>query len=295
MKVLFNSKFLNHNVDSDAEGAYRIEQFPKKYKDRDRNGEEYITLVHSENYKQLIKEGCINSEILAEVQLNPASYEAAISAVGLAVQASEYNDFAVIRPPGHHSGRERSAGFCLFNNIAIAAQKLVNEGKRVFIFDIDGHHGDGTQAIFYNSDQVYYFSIHQAYAYPFTGFSNETGEGKGEGYTTNIPLIAGAGDKDFMKAIDQAIAEAKKFEADVIAVSAGFDAYEKDRLLGLKYSMKSYYECAFKLRRSFRNIFAVLEGGYHLEIMDCVEIFIEGIKVGARPPKDRFDHSMSLG
>ena len=295
MKVLFNSKFLNHNVDSEAEGAYRIEQFPNKYENRDRNGEEYITLVHSKEYKQLIKEGCKKSEMLAEVQLNPASYDAAISAVGLTVQASEYNDFAVVRPPGHHAGRERAAGFCLFNNIAIASQKLVNEGKKVFILDIDGHHGDGTQAIFYNSDQVYYFSIHQAYTYPFTGLPNETGEGKGEGFTTNIPLMAGAGDKDFMKVIDQAIVKAKEFEADVIAVSAGFDAYEKDRLLALKYSMKSYYECAFKLRRSFRNIFAVLEGGYHLEIMDCVEIFIEGIKVGARPPKDRFDHSMSLG
>ncbi|MCD4730576.1 MAG: hypothetical protein K8R74_08250 [Bacteroidales bacterium] len=295
MKVLFNSKFLNHNVDSEAEGAYRIEQFPNKYEDRDRNGEEYLTLVHSKNYKELIKEACMNNEMQAEVQLTPSSYEAAISAVGLAVQASEYNDFAVIRPPGHHAGRERAAGFCLFNNIAIASQKLVNEGKRVFIFDIDGHHGDGTQAIFYNSDQVYYFSIHQAYAYPFTGFPNETGEGKGEGFTKNVPFIAGAGDKDFMKAIDQAITEAKKFKADVIAVSAGFDAYEKDRLLGLKYSMKSYYECAFKLRRSFRNIFAVLEGGYHLEIKDCVETFIDGIKVGARPPKDLYDHSMSVG
>ena len=295
MKVLFNSKFLNHNVDSEAEGAYRIEQFPKTYEDRDRNGEEYITLVHSENYKELIKEACMNNEMQAEVQLTSSSYEAAISAVGLAVQASEYNDFAVIRPPGHHASRERAAGFCLFNNIAIASQKLVNEGKRVFIFDIDGHHGDGTQAIFYNSDQVYYFSIHQAYAYPFTGFPNETGEGKGEGFTTNIPFIAGAGDKDFMKAVDQAIAKAKEFEADVVAVSAGFDGYEKDRLLGLKYSLKSYYECAFRLRRAFRNIFAVLEGGYHFEIKDCVEIFIEGIKVGSRPPKDRFDHSMSLG
>jgi acetoin utilization deacetylase AcuC-like enzyme len=295
MKVLFNKKFLKHNVASDAEGAYRIEQFPNNYEDRDRNGEEYITLVHTENHKELIKKACMNNEMLAEIQLTPSSYEAAISAVGLAIQASEYNDFAVIRPPGHHAGRERAAGFCLFNNIAIASQKLVNEGKRVFILDIDGHHGDGTQAIFYDSDQVYYFSVHQAYTYPFTGFPNETGEGDGEGFTTNVPLISGSGDKEFLNAISQAISEAKQFEADVIAVSVGFDAYEKDRLLGLKLTQKSYYECAFRLRRAFRNIFAVLEGGYHFEIKDCVETFIDGIKVGSRPPKDLFDHSMSLG
>jgi len=295
MKVLFNKKFLNHNATSDAEGAYRIEQFGELYEDSDRNGEEYITLVHTENYKKLINDACMNNKMLAEVQLTPSSYEAAISAVGLSVQASEYNDFAVIRPPGHHAGEERAAGFCLFNNIAIASRKLVNEGKRVFIFDIDGHHGDGTQAIFYNSDQVYYFSVHQAYAYPFTGFPNEKGEGKGEGYTTNVPLISGSGDKDFLNVVDQAISEAKGFEPDVIAVSAGFDAYEKDRLLNLKLTLKSYYECAFRLRRSFRNIFAVLEGGYHFEIKECVETFIEGIKVGSRPPKDRFDHSMSVG
>jgi acetoin utilization deacetylase AcuC-like enzyme len=295
MKVLFNKKFLKHNVASDAEGAYRIEQFPNNYEDRDRNGEEYITLVHTENHKELIKKACMNNEMLAEIQLTPSSYEAAISAVGLAIQASEYNDFAVIRPPGHHAGRERAAGFCLFNNIAIASQKLVNEGKRVFILDIDGHHGDGTQAIFYDSDQVYYFSVHQAYTYPFTGFPNETGEGDGEGFTTNVPLIAGSGHKEFLNAVGQAISEAKQFEADVIAVSVGFDAYEKDMLLGLKLTQKSYYECAFRLRRAFRNIFAVLEGGYHFEIKDCVETFIDGIKVGSRPPKDLFDHSMSLG
>ncbi|MEZ5196183.1 MAG: hypothetical protein R2764_07240 [Bacteroidales bacterium] len=254
-----------------------------------------MSLIHPEDYINSIKNACMNTETFAEVKLTPESYEAAISAVGLTVQASEYNDFAVVRPPGHHAGREKTSGFCLFNNIAIAAQKLVNEGKRVFIFDFDGHHGDGTQAIFYNSDQVYYFSLHQAYAFPFTGFPNEKGEGVGEGYTTNFPIFAGGGDKAFMKGIDMAISEAKQFEADVIAVSAGFDAYINDRLLGLNFSLKSYYECGFKLRRSFRNIFAVLEGGYHFELRDCVESFIEGVKVGSRPPKDRFDHSMSVG
>jgi len=295
MKVLFNKIFLLHNVDSDAEGAYRIKEFPKHFEDTDFNGEEYITLVHSENYKNMIREACMHNDYAAEVFLTPESYAAAISAVGLTVKAAEQGDFAVVRPPGHHARYERAAGFCLFNNIAIATQKLVNEGKKVFIFDFDGHHGDGTQSIFYDSDKVLYCSVHQAYAYPFSGFPTETGTGKGTGYTLNIPLISGSGDKEFLAALDKAIAEARKFEPDVVGVSAGFDGYEKDRLLGLKYTLKGYYECGFRLRRAFKHVFAVLEGGYHYDIKDCVENFIEGVNVGSRPPRNMFDDMTPVG
>lgn len=295
MKVLFNKKSLNHNVGSDAEGAYRFKDFPNFYEDVDSDGEAYITLVHTERYKERIKKACQNREVIAEVHLNPASYKAAVCAVGLAVLASSQEDFAAIRPPGHHAGRERAAGFCLFNNIAIAAQKLVNEGKKVMIFDFDGHHGDGTQSIFYDSDKVLYTSTHQAFAYPFTGFPNETGTGLGEGFNINIPLIAGNGDKEFLDALDKIIREAQKFNPDVVGVSAGFDAYFKDRLLGLKLTLKGYYECGFRLRRAFPKIFAVLEGGYHNEIKECIETFIDGVNVGSRPLKNRFDHEMSVG
>jgi acetoin utilization deacetylase AcuC-like enzyme len=295
MKVLFNKKFLDHNIHSEAEGAYRLMDFPKYFEDVDANGEEYITLVHSEEYKAKIKEACRKGETLAEVHLNPSSYRAAMSAIGLAVQASAQGDFAVIRPPGHHSGRERAAGFCLFNNMAIAVQKLVNEGKRVFIFDFDGHHGDGTQSIFYDSDKVFYASTHQAFAFPFTGFPNEKGAGPGEGFTMNIPLIAGNGDKEFLAALDKIIFEAQKFKPDIVGVSAGFDAYHKDKLLGLKMTLKGYYECGFRLRRAFPKLFAVLEGGYHYEIKECIDTFIDGIHVGSRPLRDRFDHEMSVG
>ena len=295
MKVLFNKKFLNHNVSSDAEGAYRIAEFPEHFEDVDNNGEEFITLVHTDEYAQFIKDACLNNEIAAEVQLTPDSYEAAISAVGLAVQAARDGDFAVIRPPGHHAGRERAAGFCLFNNIAIASQMLVNEGKKVFIFDFDGHHGDGTQAIFYKTDKVFYASTHQMYAYPNTGFADETGEGQGKGFTLNLPLISGSGDKEFFAALDKAIAAAREFKPDVVGISAGFDAYEKDRILQLKFSLKAFYESGLRLRRAFPNIFAVLEGGYHHEIKQCVETFVDGVNVGARPRKSLYDENMSFG
>ncbi len=296
MKVLFNSKFLYHNVDSEAEGAYRIEQFPGKYEDRDRNGEEYITLVHTENYKQLIKEGCLNNETLAEIQLSPESYEAALSAVGLTVHASEYNGFAVVRPPGHHAGREKAAGFCLFNNIAIATQKLVNEGKKVAIIDIDAHHGNGTQDIFYESDKVFYISFHQAFTYPHTGQAEETGKDKGKGYTLNIPLMLGSDDKVFLSTMDKTIQAAKGFQPDIVAISAGFDGYYKDKMMNFDFSLKAYYECGFKLGRAFKtNIFAVLEGGYHEDIYQCVTNFVDGVNVGSRPIRNRFDFDMSIG
>lgn len=295
MKILFNSKFLKHNEQSSAEGAYRIEQFPDKYKNTDANGEADITLVHTEKHKKQIHNACMNHDIAAEVELTPSSYEAAISAVGLTVKASEQGDFAVVRPPGHHAGKERAAGFCLFNNIAIAAQKLVNQGKKVFIFDFDGHHGDGTQSIFYESDKVLYCSVHQMYAYPFTGFPEETGSGVGVGYTLNLPLFADSGDKEFFDVLNKAITAAKKFNPDVVGVSAGFDAYEKDSLLSLKFTKKTYYECGLRLRRAFPVVFGVLEGGYHNEILECVEAFVEGVNVGARPRKSMFDTDMSVG
>ena len=119
MKILFNKKFLNHNKHSIAEGSYRIERFSDKYKNSDSDGEKYITLVHSVQYKESIKQACRNRETAAEVELTPESYEAIKSAVGLSIEASKNGDFAVVRPPGHHAKRDRAAGFCFFNNIAI--------------------------------------------------------------------------------------------------------------------------------------------------------------------------------
>jgi acetoin utilization deacetylase AcuC-like enzyme len=295
MKALFHKKFLEHNIESDSEGAYRLLSFMDTYEAPHVLGEPYLNLVHSERYIEYIKEACENGDTVAEVVLNNASYEAACLAVGMTVRASEQGDFAVVRPPGHHAGREKAAGFCFFNNIAIATQKLVNEGKRVFIFDIDGHHGDGTQSIFYDTDKVLYCSIHQHYAFPFTGFPDETGTGAGIGFTQNFPLISGSGDKEFLVAVDKAISAGRKFNPDVVAVSAGFDAYYKDQLLGLQVTLRSFYECAFRLRRAFGNIFAVLEGGYHNDLKECIDNFIEGIHKGALPPVLKWDTDMSIG
>jgi acetoin utilization deacetylase AcuC-like enzyme len=295
MRILFNSKFLRHNAEAREEGTYRINQFPTHCKDEESDGEPWLSLIHPKEYINKIKQACFEKKKLAEIQLSPDTWEAAKTAVGLTVMASEQADFAVVRPPGHHAGRASHMGFCLFNNMAIAAQKLANDGKKVFILDIDAHHGNGTQDIFYAEDKVFYCSIHQSFSFPFTGQPHEKGVGTGEGYTFNIPLMPGCGDKHFLEAVDKAIQAARQFNPDVVGVSAGFDGYSKDKMMNLDYSLKAFYESGFKLGRAFRKIFAVLEGGYHDEIYECVTRFIEGVHVGSRPVRNRFDHDMSVG
>lgn len=296
MKILFNKKFLTHNKECEAEGAYRIREFAD-IEDTTVDGEQWINLIHSESYKDYIKKACQNNEVIAEIELTPDSYKAACLSVGLTVHASETNNFAAVRPPGHHAHRDKAAGFCLFNNIAIAAQKHVNEGKRVFLLDIDAHHGDGTQAIFYDNDQVLFCSLHQDYAFPFTGHVIETGIDKGLGFTYNFPIIPGKGDKDFLERIDKTINLARKFNPDIIGVSAGFDGYELDKILQLNYSQHAYYECAYRLKKAFRTtpVFAVLEGGYHNDLRKLVDAFIEGINNGGKPPKVRYNEDMAIG
>jgi len=296
MRVLFNKKFLEHNIhETTAEGSYRLKEFPEHFEDEDVDGEPYMTLVHPESYVNHIKESCFKNKILAEIQLSPESWEATKTAVGLTVLASMQCDFAAVRPPGHHAGRESYSGFCLFNNIAIASQRLINKGKKVAIIDFDAHHGNGTQEIFYNSDKVFFASLHQAFTFPHTGHTEEKGEGKGMDCTFNVPLMPGSKDKAFLSTMDKIISAAKEFEPNVVAVSAGFDGYYKDKMMNFDFSLKAYYECGFRIGRAFNNIFAVLEGGYHEDIHPCVTNFVNGINVGSRPIKNRFDYDMSIG
>jgi acetoin utilization deacetylase AcuC-like enzyme len=279
MKLLYNPVFLDHHTGMHPESPRRLSAFNLDYSNTCHDGTPYLKLVHPEAYIQKVKDACPFSAHLDQDTLtSPGSFEAAVFAVGATVEASEQGDFALVRPPGHHAYASKASGFCLFNNIAIATQRLVREGKRVLIFDFDGHLGDGTSDIFYHSDQVMYWSLHQYPAFPGHGFVTELGEGKGAGFTLNVPLPPGSGDDIFWRAIQAYLPVAKAFNPDVVAISAGFDAHQHDLLLDLRLTLPTFYKLGVLIRTHFTRYFATLEGGYNTQYLPAaVYNFLDGI------------------
>lgn len=279
MRLIYNDVFFKHDTGNHPENKNRLLPYFGSEQTEIIDGTPYLSLVHNGQYIEDVRQKCSqNIPISSDTLCCEDSFEAAIYAVGATIMASESGDFALVRPPGHHAYPGKATGFCIFNNIAIAAQKLVNEGKRVLIFDFDGHFGDGTSSIFYDTDKVLMWSIHQHPAFPGLGDPHNIGKGKGEGYNINVALPAQSGDDVFMDAFNSFLPIAKQFKPDVVAVSAGFDSHKSDMLLGLNVSMDSFYSIGYKLRKNFPNIFAVLEGGYNAEVLvKSVENFIDGI------------------
>jgi acetoin utilization deacetylase AcuC-like enzyme len=279
MKLIYNRVFLEHDTGMHPENKKRLEACGSLPETEVENGEKYLELFHTKEYIRRVKEACVNGVHLdPDTVTSKGSYDAAVHAVGATVMASKTNDFALVRPPGHHAHPDHSSGFCIFNNIAIATQRLVKEGTRVFILDFDAHLGDGTVKFFYDTDRVLYWSLHQFPAFPGGGNVNEIGEGRGKGYTINVPLPPGSGDDIFMNAINTFMPVAEQFKPDVVGVSAGFDAHQHDLLLDLRLSMNVYFEVGRILSDRFKNIFATLEGGYNVEVFPkCLFNFIDGV------------------
>jgi len=270
MNFIYNKIFLKHKKNKHPECPERLSYFDKHLKETElEKGEKYLDLVYDKNYISLIKKSSEKEfNIDTDTYTNKFSYEAACFSVASAIKASRENNFSLGRPPGHHATKNKAMGFCLFNNIAITSQFLVNKGKKVFVIDIDGHHGNGTQDIFYDTDKVLYLSIHQYPAYPGTGLVEEIGNEQGKGYTINIPLPPYTGDDLFLESLNKIIPVIKeKFKPDIVAVSAGFDAHHLDPLLQLELTTNAFYEVGLLLNKNFKNIFACLEGGYNLNFI----------------------------
>lgn len=180
---------------------------------------------------------------------------------------------AMVRPPGHHATRERAMGFCLINNVAVAATTLLREGlaERVAIYDFDVHHGNGTEAIFYGDPNVLYLSTHQWPFYPGTGEKHRTGSGAGEGANLNVPLPAGTGDEVLLEVSRSVLGpRVRNFSPDMILLSAGFDAFERDPLGGFAVTVEGFASLARFWREMAEStcegrIAGVLEGGYDLD------------------------------
>jgi acetoin utilization deacetylase AcuC-like enzyme len=212
----------------------------------------------------------------ADTYASPRSWEVAQLAAGTAVALARAvaagelaSGAAFVRPPGHHATADRAMGFCLLNNVAVAAGALLDEGLRVAVVDFDVHHGNGTQAIFYEEPRVLYLSTHQWPLYPGTGAVDERGAGAGRGATVNVPLPAGAGDGALLAACDEVLVPAlERFAPDVVLASAGFDAHRDDPLAALEVSAHGYACITRRLQRvAAGRLAAVLEGGYHLEAL----------------------------
>jgi acetoin utilization deacetylase AcuC-like enzyme len=291
---IYDPFYLKHDTEPHPENPGRVEAIHQKILNSDiyrhlathspmLATEEEVALIHKPRYIQQVKTACDEGirRLDADTVVCPDSYHAALLAVGAGISAVDLvvdgtcdNVFCAVRPPGHHAEHDRAMGFCLFNNVAIAARHAIKKGlNRIFIFDWDVHHGNGTQNSFYSDPTVYYSSVHQYPFYPGTGGEGETGTGDGLGTTLNFPMPPYSDDEDYIDLIEnQLIPEMFRFKPDLILISAGFDAHKDDPLASMHLSTECFGKMTELILGAARELcqgrlVSMLEGGYNHEAL----------------------------
>jgi acetoin utilization deacetylase AcuC-like enzyme len=253
------------------------------------------TPQHFKHVERVVNEG--TGYLDGDTTVSVHSFEAALRGAGAACRAIDavmdgaaLRAFVPVRPPGHHATPDRAMGFCLFNNVGVAAryaQSRHKEIERVAIIDWDVHHGNGTQGIFYDDPSVFYLSTHQYPWYPGTGTRSETGHGRGRGYTLNVPLRAMTPTGEQRRAFDSAISDiATKFNPDLILISAGFDAHRDDPLGQLLLADEDFVQMTRVLKQwaaesCAGRIVSCMEGGYNLTTLgETVRTHVKELQAG---------------
>jgi acetoin utilization deacetylase AcuC-like enzyme len=245
--------------------------------------EKFLESVHQREYlehvKLVIRQAPARLD-MGDTYVTQASWQAALGSAAAALTAADYGlgesqiGFSISRPPGHHATRQNALGFCLLNNVALAARHLQREHiERILIVDFDVHHGNGTQDIFEDDASVYYLSLHQRGIFPGTGHLQERGKGPGEGTVQNVPLPAFSGDEGFLSLLEKLMLKiGREFQPEAIIVSAGYDAHWRDPLANLQLSCHAYHTIGRLLRDHSEEhcegrLALVLEGGYQPEAL----------------------------
>ena len=271
--MLIQENYRMHPNENNPENFHRVELIEKEFPDATliridfREAEKLALSTHTVSYLNSIK-----THPLTDFGDNPffdSTYEAALGAVFTSFKAMQELEFAAVRPPGHHADREKFEGFCYFNNVAVAVK---HSKKRVAIIDIDAHYGDGTHKIFANSSNVFYSSIHANVAFEYPGYEIKTKNS----YLIDVDPRA-TDDSRYLEFLKDLLKKVKEFEPEMLAVSAGFDTYYKDPVLGFEIEkIETYKEIGKMIKELNVPTFAVLEGGYSQELGKLVKAFYEG-------------------